>query len=184
MHNGYKQCCFFGYGLFEYNQFFFDSFRSFVNRLIVRKNVGYFNFGSRSDFDDLAHRVVTLEKRRIPRIARVGFPLNNEIPCLASMKEETLRAWNLLDERITEVKDFDYIVNYKEKLPYGPIANRLRNKIMIENSDIVVFCVGTLPAPEYDYIDGPRYQTKKDYDFALKYANFLRKEVIIYTGSE
>jgi len=183
MHNGYRQCCFLGYGLFEQNQNFFNGFRRFVDYLITNKKVGYFNFGSRSDFDDFAHRAVTIEQKRYPGIVRVAFPLNNELVCPVSMKNEMLRAWNLYDERIVDIKDFDTIVSYNGNLPNGPTANRIRNHIMIDNSDIVVTCIGKLKAPDVEFVDGPRFQTKEDYEEAVFYARSRGKIIIEYDGS-
>ena len=177
----YTQCCFFGWGRVVPSETLMDKLRELLEKLITKHNIKYFNFGSRSDFDDIAHAVVTRLKARYRQIERVGYPLNREMPVIASLKEETERALRILDERFLAVKDFDHLINFRPPLPNNGTANELRNRRMIDNSQICIFFCQDREATSQDMFE-TRRQNKRDYDQAMRYARIMNKQIIMVQG--
>ena len=66
-----KACCFFGHRKIDKTPELIDRLTKEIEVLITEKDVGIFYFGSKSQFDDLCHKVVTELKEKYPHIKRV-----------------------------------------------------------------------------------------------------------------
>ena len=69
--NGLHTCCFFGHRKVPNAVEIKNKVYKEVENLIAKKDVCIFLFGSKSEFDDLCHEVVTELKEKYPHIKRV-----------------------------------------------------------------------------------------------------------------
>ena len=66
-----KTCCFFGHRKIDKTEELKNKLRRIIENLIANEKVETFFFGSKSEFDDLCHQVVTELKEKYPNIKRV-----------------------------------------------------------------------------------------------------------------
>ena len=66
-----KTCCFFGHRKIDETEELKNNLCGIIENLIVNENVVTFLFGSKSQFDDLCHKVVTELKEKYPHIKRI-----------------------------------------------------------------------------------------------------------------
>ena len=66
-----KACCFFGHRKIEETEELKNNLRGIIENLIVNEKVDTFLFGSKSQFDDLCHKVITELKEKHPHIKRI-----------------------------------------------------------------------------------------------------------------
>ncbi len=66
-----KTCCFFGHRKITETQELKDLLYEIVESLITERKVDTFLFGSKSEFDDLCHEMVTALKEKYPHIKRI-----------------------------------------------------------------------------------------------------------------
>ena len=66
-----KTCCFFGHRKIDKTEELKNKLCGIIENLIVNEKVETFFFGSKSEFDDLCHQVVTELKEKYPNIKRV-----------------------------------------------------------------------------------------------------------------
>lgn len=66
-----KACCFFGHRKIEETEELKNNLRRIIENLIVNEKVDTFLFGSKSQFDDLCHKVITELKEKHPHIKRI-----------------------------------------------------------------------------------------------------------------
>ena len=71
-----KACSFFGHRDTPQTEQLTQKVRETVERLIVEEGVNTFLFGSRSNFDELCHIVVTELKEKYPHIRRIAYLCN------------------------------------------------------------------------------------------------------------
>ena len=64
-------CCFFGHRKIKETEELKEAVCNAVEDLITSKNVDTFYFGSKSDFDDFCHSIVTELKEKYPHIQRI-----------------------------------------------------------------------------------------------------------------
>ena len=77
-----KTCSFFGHRDTEQSEELKQKVKDIVERLIVEESVDTFLFGSRSNFDELCHIVVTELKEKYPYIRRIAYLCKHESGCL------------------------------------------------------------------------------------------------------
>lgn len=66
-----KACCFFGHRKIKETPKLIEKLTKEIEYLIIEKGVNVFYFGSKSEFDELCHKVVTELKTKHPHIKRV-----------------------------------------------------------------------------------------------------------------
>ena len=66
-----KSCCFFGHRKIDETAELKNNLRGIIENLIINENVDTFFFGSKSQFDDLCHKIVTDLKEKSPHIKRI-----------------------------------------------------------------------------------------------------------------
>ena len=69
--NKEKTCCFFGHRKINETEELKNKLSEIIENLIANENVDTFLFGSKSQFDDLCHKVVTDLKEKHPHLKRV-----------------------------------------------------------------------------------------------------------------
>ena len=69
--NKQHTCCFFGHRKIDKTPELIDRLTKEIEILITEKDVGIFYFGSKSEFDDLCHKIVTELKEKYPHIKRI-----------------------------------------------------------------------------------------------------------------
>ena len=66
-----KTCCFFGHRKIDETEELKNNLYEIIENLIVNEKVDTFLFGSKSQFDDLCHKIVTDLKEKYPHIKRI-----------------------------------------------------------------------------------------------------------------
>jgi len=66
-----KTCCFFGHRKIDETAELKNNLYEIMENLIVSEKVDTFLFGSKSQFDDLCHKIVTEMKEKYPQIKRI-----------------------------------------------------------------------------------------------------------------
>lgn len=69
--NKKNTCCFFGHRKIVITECLVESLQNEIEKLINEKKVNIFLFGSRSEFDDLCHKVVSELKQKYSDIIRI-----------------------------------------------------------------------------------------------------------------
>ena len=165
--NGLHTCCFFGHRKVPNAVEIKNKVYKEVENLIANKDVCIFLFGSKSEFDDLCHEVVTELKEKYPHIKRVY--VRSAFQHIPDWYEESL------------LKHYEdtYFPEHMENA--GRASYVERNQEMINKSDFCVVYYDENYAPprrrnsKRDLIDyQPKSGTKVAYDFAVK----KKKEII------
>ena len=108
-----------------------------MESLILEDNVDAFLFGSRSNFDELCHMVVTELKEKYPNIRRIAYFCKHETACLVGEGEETRRSIKNVTGRdvcgrIRRNKKSDRVNSA------GCTVYIERNQWMIDDSDFII----------------------------------------------
>ena len=80
-------CCFFGHRKITETDELKSNLYSEIEKLIINEKVNTFLFGSKSQFDDLCHTIVTELKEKYPHIKRVYVRVNCPSLCRQHKKE-------------------------------------------------------------------------------------------------
>ena len=156
-----KTCCFFGHRKIDETQELKNKLSEIIENLIVNENVDTFLFGSKSQFDDLCHKVVTELKEKYPHIKRMY--VRSAFQHIPDWYEESL---------LQHYED-TYFPNHMEKA--GKASYVERNQEMINKSDfcVIYYDENYLPPRRknsrrdlFDY--QPKSGTAVAYDYAVK----------------
>ena len=159
-------CCFFGHRKIKETEELKEAVCNAVEDLITSKNVDTFYFGSKSDFDDFCHSIVTELKEKYPHIQRIY--VRAEFPYI----DDSYR--NYLLERYEDTY-------YPERMvDAGKAAYVERNYEMINNSKYCIVYYDENYAPprrrnsRRDLTDyQPKSGTKVAYDYAIKKSDVI-----------
>ena len=102
-----KVCCFIGHRKIEKSVELTQRVRAVINDLIENKGVTTFLFGSRSEFDDLCHEIVTELQKNNPQIKRIMYTCRSEYAVKKEEKEERERIARAVTKRDIKYKDYD-----------------------------------------------------------------------------
>ena len=162
-----KACCFFGHRKIDETTELKDKLCGIVENLIVNEKVDTFFFGSKSQFDDLCHKIVTELKEKYPHIKRIY--VRSAFQHIPDWYEDSL---------LQHYED-TYFPEHMENA--GRASYVERNQEMINQSDycVVHYDENYLPPKRRnsrrDLTDyQPRSGTKIAYDYAVK-----KKKIII-----
>ena len=162
-----KTCCFFGHRKIDETEELKNKLYRIIENLIVNKNIDTFLFGSKSQFDDLCHKVVTELKEKFPHIKRIY--VRSAFQHIPDWYEDSL---------LQHYED-TYFPNHMEKA--GKASYVERNQEMINQSDycIVYYDDNYLPPRRKNSRrDLTDYQPKSGTAVAYDYAVKKKKEVI------
>ena len=162
-----KTCCFFGHRKIDETQELKNKLCEIIENLIVNENVDTFLFGSKSQFDDLCHKIVTELKEKYPHIRRV----------YVRSAFQHIPDW--YEDSLLEYYEETY---FPEKIENSGRASYVeRNQEMINKSDfcVVYYDENYLPPrrrnSRRDLFD---YQPKSGTAVAYDYATAKKKTVI------
>ena len=156
-----KTCCFFGHRKIDETEDLKANLYGIIENLIVNENVDTFLFGSKSEFDDLCHKVVTEMKEKYPHIKRIY--VRSAFQHISDWYEDSL------------LKHYEstYFPEHMEKA--GKASYVERNQEMINKSDFCIVYYDENYAPprrrnsKRDLTDyQPKSGTKVAYNYAKK----------------
>ena len=162
-----KTCCFFGHRGIDETEELKNRLCGFVENLIVNEKVDTFFFGSKSQFDDLCHKIVTELKEKYPHIKRI----------YERSAFQHIPDW--YEDSLLQHYEDTYFPEHMENA--GRASYVERNQEMINKSDFCIVYYDENYAPpkrknsRRDLTDyQPRSGTKIAYDYAVK-----KKKIII-----
>ena len=106
---GEKVCCFIGHRKIEKSVELTQRVSAVIQDLMENKGVTIFLFGSRSEFDDLCHDIVTELQKNNPQIKRIMYTCRSEYACMKEKKEERERIARTVTKRDIKYKYADYL---------------------------------------------------------------------------
>ena len=160
-------CCFFGHRKIDKTPELIDRLTKEIKILITEKDVGNFYFGSKSEFDDLCHKIVSELKEKYPHIKRIY--VRSAFQHIPDRYEDSL---------LQHYED-TYFPNHMEKA--GKASYVERNQEMINKSDfcVIYYDENYLPPrrknSRRDLFD---YQQKSGTAVAYDYAVKKKKKII------
>lgn len=159
--------CFFGHRKIDETEELKNNLRGIIENLIVNEKVDTFFFGSKSQFDDLCHKIVTELKEKYPHLKRIY--VRSAFQHIPDWYEDSL---------LQHYED-TYFPEHMENA--GRASYVERNQEMINKSDFCIVYYDENYAPpkrknsRRDLTDyQPRSGTKIAYDYAVK-----KKKIII-----
>ncbi len=154
-------CCFFGHRKIKETPELVERLEKTIESLITDNGVNTFYFGSKSEFDDLCHKVVTELKEKYPHIERVY--VRSAFQHIPDWYEDSL------------LNHYEGTYYPKQIENSGRASYVERNKEMINKSDfcVVYYDENYLPPrrknSKRDLVDyQPKSGTKVAYDYAIK----------------
>ena len=169
-----KVCCFIGHRKIDKSIELTQRVRDVIIDLIENKGVQTFLFGSRSEFDDLCHNIVTELQKNNPQIKRIMYTCRSEYACMKEEKEERERIARAVTKRDITYKDYDGAMMSDRLWSAGKASYVERNQDMINASDYCVFYHNPEykpPKRKYSKRDISEYQPKSGTQLAFEYAN-------------
>ena len=157
-----KTACFIGHRKILKNQELIKKLEYIIKDLIINKGVKTFVFGSKSEFDDLCHNVVSSFKEKFDGIKRVYVRSSFEnISC-----------------------DYNaYLLKFYEQTIFpnccknaGKVSHIKRNEFMIDNSEICVFYYNSSYSPKNTF--GLMVERKSGTQISVNYAKRKKRNII------
>ena len=174
-----KVCCFIGHRKIDKSVELTQKVKNVIIDLIENKGVNTFLFGSRSEFDDLCHSIVTELQKHNPQIKRIMYTCRSEYACMKEEKEERERIARAVTKREIIYQDYDGEVQSDRVYNAGRASYVERNQEMIDASDYCIFYYNPEYQPlrrKYSKRSVGYYQPKSGTKIAFEYA-ILRKVV-------
>ena len=134
-----KACSFFGHRDTPQTDELKQQVRETVEGLIVEEGVDTFLFGSRSNFDELCHIVVSELKEKYPYIRRIAYLCKHETACLVGAGTSLTKRIKDITGRDELVLEYEEIEKPDRVMSAGKAAYLERNQEMIDISDFCVF---------------------------------------------
>ncbi len=159
-----KDCCFIGHRAVANAEETRKLLYREILKLIKSESVRTFLFGSRSEFNELCHAVVTDLQIVYPDIKRVMYSCRSECACMESEREKTNSLYSRLLNRPIKLLGYEEERKFPYYLTSGRASYVQRNKSMIDDSDYCIFyyCDGYTPK------SGGRSGTRMAYEYAEK----------------
>lgn len=179
--NTHKVCSFFGHRKIEVTEELKQRTKETIEDFIVNQNVRTFLFGSRSDFDDLCHLIVTELKEKYPNINRIAYTCQSETCVLESERAAQEKSYSQLLKREVHLLGVEEEREHKGKYTAGKASYVERNQAMIDDSDYCVFYYDEAYQPEmrkYSKRSLTFYQPKSGTKLAYDYAKRKKKTII------
>ena len=162
-----KTCCFFGHRKIDETEELKNKLYRIIENLIVNENIDTFLFGSKSQFDDLCHKITTELKEKYPQIKRI----------YVRSAYQYIPDW--YEKSLLENNEDTYFPEHMENA--GRASYVERNQEMINHSKfcVVYYDENYLPPrrknSRRDLFD---YQPKSGTAVAYNYAVKKKKEII------
>ncbi|MBQ9118291.1 MAG: DUF1273 family protein [Clostridia bacterium] len=166
----HKTCSFFGHRKIDTNNNLKQSVKDCIEDLIINRNVQTFLFGSRSDFNDLCHLVVSELKEKYSNIKRMCYTCKSEGCTLEIDRQEREKIYSRFLNKEVHLLGFEEEFEHETKYVAGRASYIERNQAMINDSDFCVFY--------YDENYVPLTKTNSGTKIAYEYAVREKKNVI------
>ena len=160
----HKSCSFFGHRTTEINDILKEKIISTIENLITKYKIQNFLFGSKSNFNDLCHLVVSELKAKYPNIKRICYTCKSESFTLESDREHLEKVYFKILNTPIHLLGFEEEVEHKTKYSAGKASYIERNQAMINDSDFCVFYYDENYIPSTKTNSG----TKTAYNYALQ----------------
>ena len=154
-----KACSFFGHRDTPQTEELKEKVREIVERLIIEEGVDTFLFGSRSNFDELCHVVVTELKEKYPYIQRIAYLCKHETGCLVGEGAKMKQQIKQLTGRDVYVSEYENIRKSDRVNSAGRAAYVERNYWMINDSDYSIIFL---------HLEKQKGGTRVAYDYAKR----------------
>ena len=169
-------CCFIGHRKIQDKEAVLPHVKAIVEMLIKEKGVRIFNFGSKSEFDDLCYAVVTEFQNNFPDIIRVFYNRKSEYAVGKDEKANLEEIWSRLLKKDVSIKDCDSSKMSDRVFRAGKASYVERNREMIDDSDFCVFFYIEEYKPETEL--HRKSSGKSGTDIAYEYAVGKKKPII------
>ena len=168
-----KVCSFFGYRKIKETEDLVQCLRNKIVELIEQYGVKIFLFGSRSDFDELCHRIVTELRVKYPDLQRRAYTCRSETCILENERGKWEKIYSEVKNREVHLLGVEQEVEHKNKWTAGRASYVERNQAMIDDSDYCIFYYNPYyqpPRRKYSKCSFGDYQPKSGTQLALDYA--------------
>ena len=160
----HKTCSFFGHRKIDINNELKQKLKDFIENLIVNCNTQRFLFGSKSNFNDLCHEVVSELKEQYPNIKRICYTCKNEAYTLESERQKREKIYSSILKQEVHLLGFEEDFTHKTKYEAGRASYIERNQAMINDSDFCIFYYNEAYVPPTKTNSG----TKLAYEYAIR----------------
>lgn len=168
-----KVCSFFGHRKIKETEDLVQCLRNKIVELIEQYGVKIFLFGSRSDFDELCHRIVTELRVKYPDLQRRAYTCRSETCILENERGKWEKIYSEVKNREGHLLGVEQEVEHKNKWTAGRASYVERNQAMIDDSDYCIFYYNPYyqpPRRKYSKCSLGDYQPKSGTQLALDYA--------------
>ncbi len=160
----HKTCSFFGHRNIDINNKLKQKVKKCIKNLIINSNVQTFLFGSKSNFNDLCHLLVSELKEEYPNIKRICYTCKSEGCTLEVERKKREKSYSNFFNQEVQLLGFEEEFEHKTKHKAGKASYIERNQAMIEDSDFCVFYYNENYVPPIKTNSG----TKIAYNYALR----------------
>lgn len=177
----HKSCSFFGHRNVSISQALIEELEKCIENLIINCDTQVFLFGSRSNFNDICHAIVTKLKGKYPNIKRVVFTCKNENCVLENEKNEMEKIYSYLKNEKVKLLTFEEEFEYVGKYIAGRASYIKRNQAMIDSSNYCIFYYDKNYQPQKRKATKQSvlsYQPKSGTAIAFEYAKQKQKIII------
>lgn len=168
MNNKEKYCTFFGHRNTVLTPEQQNSLYMLIENLILNKNVTNFVFGSKSNFDDICYKQVSILKKKYTNIKCIAYVCKHEWACLYNKVELQKNITKSITGLDIDYKAFDKIEECFNKIHNGKNAYIYRNQLMIDKCDYIIIY----------YNNSYTIHTNSGTKLALNYAKRKHKQII------
>ena len=160
----HKTCSFFGHRKINLTDDLRQKVSEAIENLIIKYNIQIFLFGSKSEFNDLCHFIVSELKDRYPNIKRICYTCKSEGCTLEIEREKLENLYSRFLKREIHLLGFEEEFEHKTKYEAGRASYIARNQAMIKDSDFCVFYL------DKNYVSPSKTNsgTKIAYEYALR----------------
>lgn len=180
------KCCFIGHRKINYSKELEEKLEKIIENLIIEFNVFTFLFGSRSEFNDLCHKVVTKLKEKYPKVRRVMYTCKSESCTLENEREKFEQLISKFIGSNSELLGYEEECEFKTKYVSGRASYIERNQAMINESDYCIFYYDefyNLPLKKISKQGKSYYKANSGTKLAFNYAKRKNKKIInIFEG--
>lgn len=160
----HKVCSFFGHRKIDVTDDLKQRLKDCIENLIIKCNIDTFLFGSKSNFNELCHFVVSELKEKYSNIKRVCYTCKSEGCILESERQKLEKLYSIILNQEVHLFGFEEEFAHKTKYKAGRASYIERNKAMINDSDFCIFYYNGNYVPPTKTNSG----TKLAYEYALQ----------------
>jgi len=174
-------CSFFGHRNATITNVLKQKLIEIIEDLIVNHNVSTFLFGSRSEFNDLCHLIVTQLQSKYANLKRVAYTCRNETCILERDRKKWEDIYSKLKNQDVYLLAVEEEYEHNTKYSSGKACYVQRNQAMINNSNYCIFYYNEKYLPSLRKLSKQNltsYQPKSGTALAYSYAKRKNKVVI------